>query len=103
MAETTVTLVGGPCDGESRNITAATLAAGKLTCKGVLYVRSNDFPTEENIVFATTDAIGKAVGCKAPAHVTTAWSRWMRALAHSGPHAHNRIQKATVRVRRIAR
>jgi hypothetical protein len=103
VADTTVTLVGGPCDGESKGITQATLSAGRLTCQGTLYVRSNAFPTEENIVFATTDAIGKATGSKAPAHVTTAWTRWMRALAHSGPKAHNRIQRATVRARRIAR
>jgi hypothetical protein len=103
VANTVVSLVGGPCDGENRSITQVTLDAGQLTCQNVLYVRSDNFPTEENIVFATSDAIAKASGSKAPAHVTTAWTRWMRALGHTGPKAHNRIQRATVRARRIAR
>jgi hypothetical protein len=103
VADYIVQLVGGPCDGDDRTLTQAQLDAGELTCKGTIYVRSNDFPSSELIVFATADAIKKATGSKAPAHITTAWTRWMRALAHKGPAAHNRIQKATVRARRIAR
>lgn len=38
-----------------------------------------------------------------PAHVTTAWNRWMRALGHTGPTSHNRIAKSTARVRRLSR
>jgi hypothetical protein len=103
VADTTVSLVGGPCDGQNRNLTAKQLATGQLTCKGTVYVRSDAFPAEENIVFATADAIKGATGSKAPAHVTQAWTRLMRALGHSGPRAHHRIRKATVRARRIAR
>ena len=103
MAGTLVQLIGGPCDGQDKTISDAQLATGRLTCQGVLYLRSNDFPSQELITFATTDAIGKAVGSKAPAHVTTAWTRLMRTLGHKGPAAHNRIQKSTARARRIAR
>ena len=40
---------------------------------------------------------------KAPAHVSTAWTRLMRTLAHRGPDAHNRIRHAAARANRIAR
>ena len=104
MANTyVVRLVGGPCDGTDRTITSATLAAGHLTCKGTLYLKSKAFPGEELIVFATSDAIGTATKSISDKNVAVAWSRWMRALGHKGPAAHNRIAKAAARVNRIAR
>src|SRR5207302_4983214 len=36
-------------------------------------------------------------------HAMGAWTRWMRALAHTGPQSHKRIVKSTRRANRIAR
>lgn len=98
-----IRLVGGPCDGQDKTIGAATLAAGHLTCQGTLYVKSKAFPGEEVIVFATSEAIGAATKSVPTTHVSHAWTRWMRALGHKGPQAHNRVARATARARRIAR
>ena len=103
MAGTIVRLVGGPCDGEDKTLTASQLNAGQLTCQGTLYIRSDAFTGQELIVFATSEAIGKAIGTNAPAHVTVAWTRWMRALGHKGPRAHNRVQKSTAKIRRLTK
>lgn len=99
----TVTLIGGPCDQQTINITAAKLAAGQLTCQGALYVRSNVFGSQENITFATSEAISKATKGPSTSHVTQAWTRWMRALGHQAPRELRRIHKAGARARRIAR
>jgi hypothetical protein len=99
----TVTLIGGPCDQSTINITQAKLDSGQLTCKGALYVRTSVFTSQENITFATSDAIAKATKGPSPQHATQAWTRWMHALAHKGPQSHRRVAKSTARVRRIAR
>ncbi len=54
-------------------------------------------------VAAANNLPGLGPGASTPMHASAAWSRWMRALAHNGPDAHNRIRRATVRARRIAR
>jgi hypothetical protein len=36
-------------------------------------------------------------------HAMGAWTRWMHALAHTGPQSHARVVKATRRANRIAR
>lgn len=99
----TVTLIGGPCDQRTINISATTLAAGQLTCQGTLYVKSTVFGSQENITFATSDAISKATKGPSTDHVTQAWTRWMRALGHHAPRELGRIHRAGARARRIAR
>lgn len=43
-------------------------------------------------------------GAKVPTtHVTAAWSRWMRTLAHKGPSSHRRTLAVAARANRIAR
>lgn len=59
---TTVALVGGPCDGTTRNIRDATLKAGHLTCKGTDYVRTDAIHVGDLITFATKQAIANATG-----------------------------------------
>jgi hypothetical protein len=99
----TVTLIGGPCDQQTINISQSTLDAGQLTCKGVIYTRTAVFSSQENITFGTSDAIQKATKGPSTAHVTQAWSRWMKILGHTGPSQHRRLLAATARARKIAR
>lgn len=99
----TVTLIGGPCDQETINISQAKLDAGQLTCQGTVYVRSSAFGSQENIVFATSEAIAKATKGPSTVHVTQAWTRWMRFLGQTGPQSHRRVVAAARRARRIAR
>jgi hypothetical protein len=98
--------VDGPCDGTTRSVAQAVVDRGSVTCQNVLYVHYVAGAAGPNIVFVPADsALGQAqTGADGtPLHATQAWTRWMRALAHKGPEAHNRIQRATARARRIAR
>lgn len=96
----------GPCDGTTREVTQAVVTRGSVTCQNTLYVHYEASAAGSEIVFVPADsALGQAqTGAKGtPAHVTTAWTRWMRALGHTGPKAHNRVARATARINRIAR
>lgn len=99
----TVTLIGGPCDQRTINISQAQLDSGQLTCKGATYTRTDVFGSQENITFGTSDAISKATKGPSTGHVTQAWSRWMKILGHRGPEAHKRMLRASHRASRIAR
>jgi hypothetical protein len=98
--------VDGPCDGTTRTVDQAVIDRGSVNCGGELYVHYVAGASGPSIVFVPADsALGRAqTGADgSPTHVTQAWTRWMRALGHTGPKSHNRIQRATVRARRIAR
>jgi hypothetical protein len=106
VADRLIHFLDGPCDGTTRTVSQAVVDRGSVTCKSTLYVHYVAAAAGADIVFVPADSeLGRAqTGADGtPAHVTQAWTRWMRALAHKGPHAHNRIQRATVRARRIAR
>jgi hypothetical protein len=102
-----VTLKGAPCDGRNLGITRTALAKGSLTCQGHLYVNATGAqgsgPYGQAVWWEAKLLEQSAVPSSAPTHVSTAWTHWMRTLAHKGPKAHNRIRNATARARRIAR
>ena len=96
----------GPCDSTTREVTQAVIDRGSISCQNTLYVYYKAGASGSDIVFVPADSpLGQAQTGAAgtPAHVTSAWSRWMRALGHKGPQAHNRVARAAARVRRIAR
>lgn len=105
MADTTtVYLVGGPCDGQTKKLTGQQMMNQRTWCKGKLYSINYSLATNAHpVVFQYFgDMIAKdKTNDKTP--VTHAWSRWMHALGHTGPASHRRIRKSTARVRRIAR
>lgn len=97
-------LRGGPCDGETKQVTANQLRTGRTFCKGALYLSLPTTPTKGyTATFGYAGAVSKSAVKGEVLHVTAAWTRWMRFLSHNGPTAHNRIKKATLRIRRIAR
>lgn len=101
---TTVELRGGPCDGQTKQLTLKQLATQKTWCGGKLYVYQSSLATirQPYVYELQADVTAKSKPPDTTA-VTQAWSRWMKALAHRGPDAYRRTLKATVRVRRIAR
>lgn len=106
MASYVIHFIEGPCDGQTRTVTQGTLDRGTVSCGGTVYVRYKAGAAGPSIVFVPVDSpLGQAVeGAKAnPAHAMSAWTRWMRVLAHTGPHSHHRILRSTARARRIAR
>jgi len=106
VADRLIHFLEGPCNGTTRTVPQSVVDRGSVTCQSVLYVRYVAGAAGPDIVFVPVDSeLGRAqTGADGtPAHVSQAWTRWMRALAHKGPASHNRIQKATVRARRIAR
>lgn len=105
MATTyTVLLTGGPCDGQTKQLTANQLNTHRTYCKGELYLLQTSLATIRHPwVFEYAKDLATKNQAPNPTHVTQAWTRWMRALAHTGPDAHNRIGKSTARINRIAR
>lgn len=96
---TTVALVGGPCDGETRNITDKTLKAGKLTCRGTEYDRTNVIHVGDLIVFATKDAIIAAQGGVSPGagsapQALSGWSDLRRSVNQTIPSAVRQMRAA---------
>ena len=106
MAGRLIHFLDGPCDGTTRKVPQAVVDRGSVTCQNVLYVHYVAGAAGTDIVFVPADSkLGRAqTGADGtPAHVSQAWTHLMRGLAHKGPHAHNRIHRATLRARRIAR
>ncbi len=102
-----VTLHGAPCDGKQLGLAPTQFKKGEITCQGHLYVNAlgaKGVGAFGQVVWWEAKLLeGSDQPSTAPAHVSKAWSRWMRALGHQGPDAHNRLRKATARVNRIAR
>jgi hypothetical protein len=100
----TVILHGGPCGGETRQLTATQLQAARVICQGEVYTPEGAVVDSKGRYVYYWQGGGDTSGAtKGVTHATAAWSRWMRVLAHKGPRSHNRIHKAAVRARRIAR
>ena len=98
-------LVGGPCNGVVRQLTADALRNGRLWCQGQLYIglTAAENGTDYRYAFEYQPDYIKAHSQGNELTAMHAWTRWMHALGHSGPQAHNRMQRATARARRIAR
>jgi hypothetical protein len=109
MAATyTINFVGGPCDGQTRDITGDQLQAGAVTCKGVTYVRDPyATPTiRQPWPFAPATDVQKAAKANQsfhPAAVAAAWHKVTHALSHGAPRHIRRQQAANARLRRLAR
>ena len=99
-----VLFVDGPCANEVRQLTAQQIKNGRAWCQGQLYVNVSYLGgTDYKYVFQLQTAVAKQRSGTDPTHVTQAWSRWMRTLAHKGPAAHRRTLAVASRARRIAR
>ena len=99
-----VLLLGGPCNGETKYLTLEQIASDETVCQKVTYFNDVALATIRNpVVFTTKDYQAPTQPKPPPTHVTEAWTRWMRALGHTGPLAHNRVRAATARINRIAR
>lgn len=87
---TPVALVGGPCDGETKTVSDATVRSGHLTCKGTLYEKTDVIHVGDLITFATLDAIsgvstGKGTGGNIASHTHKGWEDVRRSINHRLP------------------
>lgn len=105
MATTySVLLVGGPCNGQTKQLSDSQLRTGRTYCGGKLYLTDSSKATISHPwVFVLSTDLHPSSSAPNPRHVTQAWSRWMHALAHRGPESHRRTLKVAARARRIAR
>lgn len=100
-----VYLSGGPCDG--RTVPNTEIQGGLvayIACGGGYYVlEEGDRRPNGDLIFRWWGTQKPSPPSpKATAHVTQAWTRWMRILGHRGPVEHKRIVKAVRRMHRIA-
>lgn len=99
-----VYLVGGSCDGQTKQLTAEQLKTNRTWCGGHLYLLQSSMATlQQPWVFQYAPDLRAKDKAPDTTHVTHAWSRFMRALAHKGPQSHRRTLAVAARARRIAR
>lgn len=105
MATTITTeFVGGPCDGETQQLTVGQLRAGAVSCGGANYVIQGITPALYRATWAKQVAAQEQLTpVGGHAQFDRAWMQLMRTLAFTVPANTARVNKAVRRIRAAVR
>jgi hypothetical protein len=96
--------VGGPCDGQTKNLTTAQLRAGAVSCGGSNYIIQGVRPDLYRATWAKQVAQEEKIAPPGGhAQFDTAWLRLMRSLAFTIPANTKRVRAASQRIRSAVR